>query len=274
MTTPNLIAPPGACDTHMHVYEPGYDMAPTALLPPPDGRLEDYRRVQERLGLERVVIVQPTTYGDDNRCTLEAMAALGDSARGVAVVGTGAGDEVYGDLTARGIRGIRFHMLPGGALPWEDLDVLAGRAADHGWHIQLQLDGRLLPEFEAQIRSWPGELVIDHTGKFLDPVSPDHAAFECLKGLVAAGAWVKLSAPYETSKAGPPRFDDVAALARELVRESPDRMLWASNWPHPGQNPRPDDAMLLDTLLHWAGDEATRKRILADNPARLYGFGE
>lgn len=274
MTTPTLIAPPGACDTHMHVYEPGYGMAPTALLPPPDGRLEDYRLVQERLGLERVVIVQPTTYGDDNRCTLEAIAALGDSARGVAVVGTGAGDEVYENLTARGIRGIRFHMLPGGALPWEDLDVLAGRAADHGWHIQLQLDGRLLPEFEAQIRSWPGELVIDHTGKFLDPVSPDHAAFRCLKGLVAGGAWVKLSAPYETSKAGPPRFDDVAALARELVRESPDRMLWASNWPHPGQDPRPDDAILLDTLLHWADDEATRNKILADNPARLYGFGE
>lgn len=274
MTTPTLIAPPGACDTHMHVYEPGYGMAPTALQPPPDGRLEDYRLVQERLGLERVVIVQPTTYGDDNRCTLEAIAALGDSARGVAVVGTGAGDEVYENLTARGIRGIRFHMLPGGALPWEDLDVLAGRAADHGWHIQLQLDGRLLPEFEAQIRSWPGELVIDHTGKFLDPVSPDHAAFRCLKGLVADGAWVKLSAPYETSKAGPPRFDDVAALARELVRESPDRMLWASNWPHPGQDPRPDDAILLDTLLHWADDEATRNKILADNPARLYGFGE
>ena len=114
MTAPNLIAPPGACDTHMHVYEPGYGMAPTALLPPPDGRLEDYRRVQERLGLERAVIVQPTTYGEDNRCTLEAMAALGGSARGVAVVGTGAGDEVYEDLTARGIRGIRFHMLPGG----------------------------------------------------------------------------------------------------------------------------------------------------------------
>ncbi len=274
MTTPNLIAPPGACDTHMHIYEPGYGMAPTALLLPPDGRLEDYRRVQEQLGLERVVIVQPTTYGDDNRCTLEAMAALGDSARGVAVVGMGAGDEVYEDLTARGIRGIRFHMLPGGALPWEDLDVLAGRAAGHGWHIQLQLDGRLLPEFEAQIRGWPGELVIDHTGKFLNPVSPDHAAFECLKGLVAGGAWVKLSAPYETSKAGPPRFEDVAALARELVRESPDRMLWASNWPHPGQDPRPDDAMLLDTLLHWADDEATRNRILVDNPVRLYGFGE
>lgn len=274
MTAPSLIAPPGACDTHMHVYEPGYDMAPTALLPPPDGKLEDYRRVQERLGLERVVIVQPTTYGDDNRCTLEAMAALGDSARGVAVVGTGAGDEVYENLTALGIRGIRFHMLPGGALPWEDLDVLAERAAGHGWHIQLQLDGRLLPEFDARIRGWPGELVMDHTGKFLDPVSPDHAAFDCLRKLVAGGAWVKLSAPYETSRAGPPHYDDVAALARELVRESPDHMLWASNWPHPGQDPRPDDAMLLDTLLNWADGESTRNKILAENPARLYGFGD
>lgn len=269
---PNLSAPPGACDTHMHIYEPGYAMAPTALLAPPDGRLEDYQKVQARLGLERVVIVQPTTYGADNSCTLDAMAKIGANARGVAVVEPDVSDDELAALTAKGVRGVRFHMLPGGALPWAWLDEIAARVADHGWHIQLQLDGRDLPEREAMIRAWPGELVIDHTGKFLEPVPVEDPAFQCLRDLVADGAWVKLSAPYETSETGPPAYSDVGALATQLMKDAPERMLWASNWPHPGQNPRPDDAMLMDTLLIWAGDDAICNRILADNPSALYGF--
>ena len=115
------------------------------------------------------------------------------------------------------------------------------------------------------------QLVIDHTGKFLEPVQPDDPAFLCLRRLVDAGAYVKLSAPYETSRAGPPIFDDVGRLARILIEQAPERMLWATNWPHPGHWPK-DEAMLLDTLLHWAPNDAVRKMILVDNPARLYGF--
>lgn len=272
---PRLQAPPGACDTHIHVYGPPqrYPAAPSAPFLPPPASVEDYRQVQRRLGLERVVVVQPSAYGTDNRCTMEAVAELGEAARAVVVVDAEASDHQLTALTREGARGIRFHMLRGGVLPWEMLEPLAARVHEHGWHVQLQLDGRQLPDRIEVLRRLPGRLVIDHTGKFLEPVPVEHPAFRCLQRLVDAGAYVKLSAPYETSRVGPPRYDDVAALAKALVRQAPERMLWATNWPHPGREPRPDDAMLLDCLLEWAPDEATRRLILVDNPARRYGFG-
>lgn len=273
---PRLKAPPGACDTHMHIYEDRFPVAPTALLKPPPATVADYRKLQQRLGLSRTVIVQPSTYGTDNRCTLEAMAALGESARGVAVVDTSVQDSELARLTKAGIRGIRFHMLKGGALPWEILETMAARVHEFGWHVQLQLDGRDLPQHEAVLKRLPGTLVVDHVGKFLEPVSIDHPGFRLLARLVEDGrTWVKLSAAYEVSKKGPPNYDDVGALAKALVKLAPERMVWASNWPHPSvsKDETPDDAVLLDTLLDWAPDEATRRRILADNPAALYDFG-
>jgi D-galactarolactone isomerase len=270
---PRLKAPPGACDTHMHFYDARYPTAPTALMTPPDASVEDYRAVQRRLGLTRTVVVQPTTYGTDNRCTLEGIAGLGlDAARGVATVDDTVSERELEELTQRGMRGARFHMLRGGAVPWDQLDRIAQRVQGVGWHVQLQLDGRELPDREAQVRGWPGAIVIDHVGKFLEPVPPDHPAFRCLVRLVESGrVWIKLSAMYEVSKVGPPFYDDVGRLAKELIRIAPERMLWASNWPHPGHAPQ-DEAVLLDTLLDWAPEEATRKRILIDNPAELYGF--
>ncbi|MFL5169782.1 MAG: amidohydrolase family protein, partial [Microvirga sp.] len=201
--TPRLKAPAGACDTHMHFYDARY---PTATMTPPDASVEDYRAVQRRLGLSRTVIVQPTTYGTDNRCTLEGIAGLGlDSTRGIATVDDSVGERELEDLTSRGMRGARFHMLRGGAILWDQLDRIAARVQGVGWHVQLQLDGRELPEREAQVRGWPGMIVIDHIGKFLEPVPLDHPAFRCLVGLVESGrVWVKLSAMYEVSKAGPP----------------------------------------------------------------------
>lgn len=273
---PRLKAPPGSCDTHMHIYEDRFPAAPTALLKPPPATVADYRKLQERLGLTRTVIVQPSTYGTDNRCTLEAIAALGDNARGVAVVDTPVSDEELARLTKAGIRGIRFHMLKGGALPWDILDTMAARVHAFGWHVQLQLDGRDLPGRESVLTRLPGTLVVDHVGKFLEPVTVDHPGFRVLARLVESGrTWVKLSAPYEVSKKGPPHYDDVGALAKALVKLAPERMVWASNWPHPSvpKHEAPDDAALLDTLLDWAPDDATRRRILADNPAQLYGFG-
>jgi D-galactarolactone isomerase len=116
-------------------------------------------------------------------------------------------------------------------------------------------------------------VVIDHVGKYLEPVAVDDPAFRCLLDLVETGrVYVKLSAPYETSKIGAPLYDDVGALAKALVRAAPERMVWATNWPHLALRDRPDDAGLLDLLLDWAGNEATRRQILVDNPARLYGF--
>jgi len=256
----------------MHIYEPQYAMAPTALLEPPDGRLADYRKVQDRLGLDRVVIVQPTTYGVDNSCTLDAMAKIGDSARGVVAVDTSVTDGELEDLTSKGVRGIRFHMLPGGALPWEILEEMAARVDNFGWHVQLQLDGRELHDHIDAVNRLPGGLVIDHVGKFLEPVKTDHIAFKMMLDLVDNGAWVKLSAPYEVSKVGPPHYDDVGILAKAFVKAAPERMLWATNWPHPAQDPRPDDAIVMDMLLDWVDNERTRQKILVENPAELYGF--
>ncbi len=275
---PRLTPPPGACDTHIHFYGPpeDYPLAPTATFTPPLATVEDYRAVQQRLGLQRVVVVQPSGYGFDNRCTLDAVSQLGDAARAVVVVKPEVGDEELQQLTDAGVRAVRFFMFPGGVLGWEDLDQMAGRVQEFGWHVQLQLDGRELPDRISQLRRLPGQLQIDHTGKFIEPVTTDDPAFKALVDLVDGGrCWVKLAAPYETSKTGPPLFSDVGELAKALVAAFPERILWASNWPHPSapESP-PDNAMLLDLLLHWADDDATRKRILVDNPAALYGFNQ
>lgn len=273
---PRIQMPAGACDTHIHLYHHRYQTAPTALFTPPDAWVDDYLRVRERTGLQRAVVVQPTTYGLDNQATLDAIAALGESARGVAAVDASVSDSELDRLDEAGIRGVRFHMLPGGAVPWEAIDPVSARIQEFGWHSQLQLDGRLFLDHEAQIKRIPGTLVIDHNGKFLEPVAVDHPCFRFLLKLLENGrTWVKLSAPYETSKIGPPLYDDVSALARALVKAAPDRVVWASNWPHPASPPRvpvPDEGPLLDLLLDWAPDEISRRKLLADNPARLYGF--
>lgn len=272
---PRLKAPPGTCDTHMHIYDRRFPAAATAKILHGDALVPAYQAMCRRLGIERTVVVQPTAYGTDNRCTLEAMAALGPGARGVAVLDEHVTDAELERLTALGMRGVRFFMLPGGALPWEILETMAERVRGFGWHVQLQLDGRELPERESLLRRLKGTLVIDHVGKFLEPVPPDHPAFACLRRLLANGrTWVKLSAPYEVSKSGPPFYDDVGRLAKILAADAPERMVWATNWPHPTWRgaDKPDDATLLDMLLDWVPDEAARRKVLADNPARLYGY--
>lgn len=270
---PRLQAPPGACDTHMHFYNARFPAAPSALITPADAWVEEYRRVQAHLGLGRVVVVQPTTYGLDNSCQIEAMEAFGDNARAVFVVDRDTTESELERLTALGGRGARFHMLPGGAVPWEQLADVAARVAAHGWHIQLQLNSRELPEREGMLARLPCPLVIDHVGRFSPPVAPDHEAFGVLLRLLDGGrCWVKLSAPYESFGPDTPRYDEIAVEARALVAAAPERMLWATNWPHPGRDWMPDDAEHMDLLLDWATDEATRNRILVDNPAEFYGF--
>ena len=271
---PRYAPPPGGCDTHIHIYDDRFPLAPTAIGPPPKGGVEAYRTLQRRLGLDRAVVVQPSAYGTDNRCTLDAIAALGrERTRGIAVVDRDVPERELEEMSRRGVVGARFLMIPGGAIGWEQLDAIAARVAEHGWHVQLQLDGRDLPRRIERIRSWPGRIVIDHVGKFLEPVPPSDPAFRCLLGMVETGrVWVKLSAPYEVSKAGPPLYEDVGALAKALVEAAPDRMLWASNWPHPSAEEPPDEGALLDLLLDWADDEDVRHRIMVENPAALYGF--
>ncbi len=270
---PRVSTPKGTCDTHMHFYNGIFPSAPTALMTPPDSWVEDYKSIQDRLHLERVVVVQPTTYGTDNSCQLEAMKSFGENARGVMVADTSTSEEELARLTALGVRGVRFHMLPGGAVPWDILEEMAARVHNFGWHVQLQMNGREFPEREAMLKRLPCDLVVDHVGRFMGPVPVDHQAFKVLLQFLETGrCWVKLSAPYESSESGPPEWADVTPEARALVSAAPDRMLWASNWPHPGQKNPPDETDLLDLLLSWVDDESVRNRILADNPAELYGF--
>jgi D-galactarolactone isomerase len=272
---PSLKAPSRACDCHVHIYDPAMPLAPTALGSGPAwASVTAYRAVQARLGISRVVVVQPTAYGTNNGATVAAIIALGrDDARGVVVVDAGVSEAELERLTQAGIRGVRFQMLPGGVLPWETLEPVAAKIAPFGWHIQLQMDGRLLPEREAMLARLPCTLVIDHVGKFLEPVTPGHPGFKTLLRLLERDrCWLKLTAPYEVSKAGPPLYPDVGALAKAAARHRPDRMVWATNWPHVAVKELPDDPMLLDLLLDWVPDEATRTRILVDNPATLYGF--
>jgi D-galactarolactone isomerase len=266
--------PKGACDTHMHFYDEKLPAAPGTFLPG-NFTVAQYRELQKRLGLERVIVVQPNAYGDDNTVTVNAMKQLGKSAKGVAVVRPTVSDAELDRLTKAGICAVRIMTLHGGMLGFDVMDQVMARVHPFGWHANIQLDGRELPKYEAQIQRLPGKFVIDHTGKFLEPVAPDHAAFRSLLRLVDTGrCWVKLSAPYETSKTGAPKYEDVGRLAKILVKHAPERMLWASNWPHPSaRKPAPpNDQDLLDLLADWAPDAKDQKRILADNPAELYGF--
>ena len=265
--------PSGACDTHMHFYD-GAAAAPGTPNPGPF-TVRMYRELQERLGLERVIVVQPNAYKDDNRVTLVSIRALGKAAKGVAVVKPGVSDAELDRLTKAGICAVRIMTLHGGTLGFDARDEVMARVHPFGWHANIQLDGRELPKYEAQIKRLPGKCVIDHTGKFLEPVAPDHPAFRSLLNLVDTGrCWVKLSAPYETSKTGAPKYEDVGRLAKELVKRAPERMMWASNWPHPSaRKPAPPkDEDLLDLLADWAPDAKVQKKILTDNPAELYGF--
>jgi D-galactarolactone isomerase len=272
---PRLKAPAGTTDTHIHFYKSGYATLPGTPLPA-DAAVGDYRQVMSWLGIERVVIVQPNAYGDDNSLTMDSVAELGaDIARAVVVVKPGIADEKLDALTKGGARGARIMALHGGTVGLDGLDAVAAQVQNFGWHCIVQIDGRDFEQQEAQLTRLPGTFVIDHVGKFLEPVTTDDPAFKSLLRLLDTGrAYIKISAPYETSKTGGPAYEDVGALARALIRHAPERTLWATNWPHAqaAKFGYPNDAGLMDLLLDWAPDEAAITKMLVDNPARLYGF--
>ncbi len=266
--------PPGVCDCHFHVFDPEYPLAATATSAAPQrATLSDYRKVQAKLGLSRAVLVQSTAYGFDNRCMLAALTELGDSGRGVVTIAPSIDDATLAQMHAAGVRGIRFMMLNQPLLSWEALEPLAARIAPLGWHINLQMDGREFPHRLEQLANLPVPLVIDHNGKFLSPPRVDAPEFQALRSLLDKGrCWIKLSAPYETSRTGAPDYADVSLLARTLAQAYPERCLWASNWPHVGRANPPADADMLTLLQTWAPHADTVRRILVDNPQKLYGF--
>ena len=249
---PGFAVPPGATDTHMHVYHAEVPPAPGGPALPGDFREDQYRDMRERLGLSRVIVVQPNAYRDDNRVTLEAIRALGPGAKGVGVVKPDVSDAEIERLSRGGIVAQRIFQLPWGAVGFDRMHEVMSRVHPFGWFANIQLDGRELPHWEDSIKRLPGKFVIDHIGKFLEPVAPEQEAFKSLLRLIDTGrCWVKLAAAYETSKSGAPAYEDVSRLARALVNHAPGRMIWASNWPHPSapKDNVPDDADLLDLLL-------------------------
>jgi D-galactarolactone isomerase len=269
-------APPGACDCHIHVYGPRarYPLAPTSPFDPPLATPEDYQSVMREMGIERVVLVQAAGYGLDNRCMLDALGAFDGQARGVATVSLRTSDDELARLTKVGVCGARVLLFRGGLLAIEDIPTLSERIRPFGWHLQLQMDGRELPRCEAMLSALAVPLVIDHNGKFMEPVGREHPAMQALLRLLATGrCWVKASAPYETSRSGPPDYADVGGIARTLIEAAPRRVVWASNWPHGAvKGTKPDTVGLFRLLEQWAPDAAIWKEILVDNAAALYGF--
>jgi D-galactarolactone isomerase len=273
---PKLQTPPGACDTHMHIYNSAYPASSKAWLFPPDFSVDDYRKMQARLGLQRTVIVQPVTYGFDNRCTLDSVALFGDNARAVVTVPASITDSELERLWQRGARGLRYHQMRGSVTEWSDVPVMAERISGTGWHLQLQFDGLEFPHHEDLIAHLPCTVVIDHMGRYARPLSLEHSAVQSLLRIAAReNVYVKLSGAYHIAHASGPDYKKVAPIAQALVEQGADRLLWGSDWPHPTETVEtmPDDADLLDLLLIWAPDSAAHQAILSDNPARLYQFG-
>ena len=276
MEPPKFQAPPGACDCHMHIYNSQFPVAPTATLRPPDAGPADYRLLQKRIGTSRNVVVQPSTYGTDNSCTLDAVAQIGPSARAVAVVDTSVTDQELQRLASLGVRGIRFNLVQVGATTIDMMGPLSSRVNELGWHVQIHMLADQIVQAEKVLTQLSSPLVIDHMGRIPPSAGVNHPAFGVIAQLVARGhTWVKLSGAYMGTKVGPPSYADVAPLARAYIRMAPERMVWATDWPHPTEKTdKPDDAILLDLLADWTSDEHTRQRILVENPEALYGFSK
>lgn len=291
LAAPRFAVPAGACDCHMHVFgDPArYPLAPFRSYDVGEAPLEAYRATQRRLGLDRVVFVQASGYHTDNRCMLDAMAALGRGGRGIAVVDDGVVTGELRRMHEAGVRGIRVNLASVGSLTArqaaERMARLARRVADLGWHVQLFLPPAQLAELAPRIAGLPVAAVIDHMGLPRLGEGVGQPAFAALLRLVETGrCWVKLSGADRIAR-GHPDHAGVAPFACALIAAAPERLVWGSDWPHIGWHGaepgarhdllpfRPeDDGALLDLLLDWAPDAAVRERILAVNPARLYDF--
>jgi D-galactarolactone isomerase len=273
---PKLKAPANACDCHMHTYDPGrFPMPPNPRAAPVNATVVEYRLLQKRIGTSRVVIVQPRNYATDNRVTLYAIQQLAP-ARGVAVVQPSITDAELKTLNDGGIRGIRFSLgdPASRAVTPEMIEPLAKRVADLGWHIQFNVDGTQVIELQDILRRLPTPMVFDHLAHPGDR-GVDDPSHKIVRELIDKGrTWVKLSGAYSNTKIGPPAYPDATKIAQAFVKAAPQRLVWGSDWPHPGMpnDNKPNDSLLFDLMSEWAADTATRNRILVQNPETLYGF--
>ena len=274
---PSFALPPGACDSHCHVFGPGdvFPYHPKRSYTPPDAPREALARLHGVLGLDRAVIVQATCHGDDNRAMLDAIARSEGRYRGVAMIGETIPDAGLEALHRGGVRGVRmsFARHLSGPPDFSRVERVARRIAPLGWHLVLYLEAEDVVENARALGRLGVPVVIDHMARVRVAEGLDQPAFrQLLDFLRDADFWVKISCAERLSAAGPP-FADVVPFAAALIDAAPDRVLWGTDWPHPNIEGRmPNDGELTELLSAYAPDAALRRMILVDNPARLYGF--
>lgn len=265
--------PPGATDTHAHVIglPPAYPFVADRSYTPPEAPAAAYLDMHDRTGVERGVLVQVSVHGADNRLLLETLAAHPQRLRGVAVMPPDLPEADYAAAHAAGVRGLRLNVLFGGGIGFDALERYDALLCELGWHLQLLVDARDLPDLRPRLARLRTPIVVDHMGYMPVAMGLAHPGYAALVELLREGAWVKLSGAFRVSERAD--WADTIPLARMLVESAPDRCVWGSDWPHVAHWRRMMAVgELLDVLADWAPDEAQRDRILVDNPARLYGF--
>jgi predicted TIM-barrel fold metal-dependent hydrolase len=287
----NFEVPAGACDCHTHIHgDPGeFPFFAGRVYTPEPASPDEMSALHQALHIERVVIVTPSVYGPDNAATLFGIKARGQSARGVAVIDDKTTESELDAMQQAGIRGIRLNLATGGvddpAVGRARFSAAAERVRARGWHVQLFTSLAMISAIRDLVATSPVPVVFDHFGGARAALGTAQAGFEDLVGLVKSGkAYVKISGAYRASKLAPD-YADVAPLARALISANAERIVWGTDWPHPNSTTPPgrlvtdvtpsfaiDDGMLLNQLPLWAPDAGVRRKILVDNPARLYGF--
>jgi len=289
-TAPAFAVPEGACDCHVHVFggAAAFAFAARRGYTPPPASAAELLALQQALHLSRVVIVQPSVYGSDNSCTLDGMRRLGPRARGVAVIDEATTSAALDTMHRAGIRGVRVNLATAGesdpAQARRNLAAAVARVAPLGWHVQVYTELSVIAALQDELPHLGVPVVFDHFGGATAAGGVDQPGFAALLALVAAGhAYVKVSAAYRSSDKAP-AYDDVAPLARALIAANPDRIVWGTDWPHPHAAPPGaalgdvapfydiDDGLALNQLPLWVPNAAIRRKILVENPARLYDF--
>lgn len=257
----------------MHIYDERFPWAPGATLKHPPSTVAMYREIQQQLGLSRVVVVTPSAYGTDNRCLVSALAELGSAARGVCVVDATVDDETLSMLDRAGVRGIRFNLIISSANDISMIKPLAERIKRMGWHVQLNLNNEDVLAHREMLRNLPVPIVFDHFARIPPAQALDHPVGDFVGELMACGrAYVKLSAPYLAGDAGGAGSQELANLARALIRVDQHRVVWGTDWPHPTQRDKPDTARSLELLFEWTDSPGQLQSLLSTNPQALYDF--
>jgi predicted TIM-barrel fold metal-dependent hydrolase len=274
---PKFRPPPLACDAHCHVFGPAakFPFAPDATYWPPDSPFEGLQKLHSILGIERAVIVHASCHGSDMRVTLDAIARSGGNYRGTAIIDESFSEKDFKHMHDGGIRGVRFNFVKhlGGRPDMAFFRKTIERIRPMGWHLILHLDSQDLVEFGGMLKSIPLPVVIDHMGRVRTADGLEQQPFEVLLDFMRSeNAWVKVCGAERVSSKGPP-FDDAVPFARALIETAPDRILWGTDWPHPNVGKHmPNDGDLMDLFTRMAPEPALQKKILVDNPGRLYGF--